>query len=152
MAALRVLYHFLIWTGTVAAGVAVVIFAISNRQPATLDFWPFEIAFDVPVFLLALAGMVTGAALAALAGGASLLRLRIRLAHASRDLAAARRQLAHARARGAELDARLHQVPGGLLQETRAADTRGPEAERFGEGQAGTGTDGALPRIAARRP
>ncbi len=151
MAAVRFLYHFLIWTGTVAAGVAVVIFAISNRAPATLDFWPFAIAFDVPVFLLPLAGMVLGAALAALAGGVSLLRARVRLANASRDLAAARRQLAHARARGAELDARLHQMPGGLLQDTRSADVHRSEARPDGPPTV-TGVDADLPRIAARGP
>ena len=37
-----------------------VVFAISNRTPATISLWPLPVAIDLPVFLLALGPLALG--------------------------------------------------------------------------------------------
>ncbi len=55
--------------------VAVVVFAVSNRQTASVSLWPLPFEIDTPVFFLALAPLVLGVFLggvaAWLAGGKS---------------------------------------------------------------------------------
>ncbi|TAN49266.1 MAG: LapA family protein [Rhodospirillales bacterium] len=55
--------------------VAVVVFAVSNRQTASVSLWPLPFEIDTPVFFLALAplalGVFLGGVAAWLAGGKS---------------------------------------------------------------------------------
>ena len=48
------------WIITVPVAVVVIIFAISNRQGVAIDLWPFEIRFELPLFLLALGCILVG--------------------------------------------------------------------------------------------
>lgn len=61
------------WIFTLPVTVIVVLFAIANRSPATLSFWPLPWAVDLPIYLIILgalfAGFLLGAAVAWLSGG-----------------------------------------------------------------------------------
>ena len=51
---------------TLPVTLAVVVFAVANRSPVTVDFWPFALAVDVPLYGLALGTLALGCLLGAL--------------------------------------------------------------------------------------
>ncbi len=64
--------NILSWIIGLPVAVAVVLFALSNRQDVTLGFWPWDGAILLPAYLLALvpllAGFLLGTASAAVRG------------------------------------------------------------------------------------
>jgi len=60
------------WLVTAPVAVAVVVFALSNRTPVRLSFWPFALSVEAPLALVVLGvaalAFLAGAFLAALAG------------------------------------------------------------------------------------
>jgi putative membrane protein len=95
------------WTATLVAVVLLVPFAVSNREPVSLGFWPLPFLVDLPLYLLVLllllAGFVTGAAAGWLAGRHTrreLRRRRRRVEALERDLVAARLQPEHRTGKG----------------------------------------------------
>ena len=95
------------WTATLVAVVLLVPFAVSNREPVSLGFWPLPFLVDLPVYLLVLllllAGFVTGAAAGWLGGQHTrreLRRRRRRVEALERDLVAARLQSEHRTGKG----------------------------------------------------
>lgn len=48
------------WTILLPVIVAVVVFALNNRQPMALDLWPFAIMLELPVYLAILLALVAG--------------------------------------------------------------------------------------------
>ena len=71
---------------TLPVTLAVVIFAIANRGPVSVDFWPFALAVDVPVYGLALGTLAIGCLLGALLTWVPLLLARRALASARQKL------------------------------------------------------------------
>lgn len=59
--------RYLSWLLTLPITVAVVLFAISNRDPVTLRLWPFPDAFAAPVYLAGLLVLFGGFLLGGLA-------------------------------------------------------------------------------------
>lgn len=51
---------------TLPVTLAVVVFAVANRGPVTVDFWPFALAVEVPLYGLALGTLALGCLLGAL--------------------------------------------------------------------------------------
>jgi|TARA_B100000959_G_scaffold101817_1_gene107456 uncharacterized integral membrane protein len=45
------LKRILIWLAMIVVSVVVVVFSISNRGLMTLDFWPFPVLQDMPVYI-----------------------------------------------------------------------------------------------------
>jgi len=95
------------WTATLVAVVLLVPFAVSNREPVSLGFWPLPFLVDLPLYLLVLllllAGFVTGAAAGWLGGRHTrreLRRRRRRVEALERDLVAARLQPEHRTGKG----------------------------------------------------
>lgn len=80
---------------TLPVTLAVVVFAVANRGPVTVDFWPFALAVDVPLYGLALGTLALGCLLGALLTWLPLLL--------------SRRALASARAKISKLEASLSQ-------------------------------------------
>ncbi len=76
---------------TLPVTLVVVVFAVANRHPVSVDFWPFALAVDVPLYALALGTLALGALLGALLTWLPLL--------------VARRALTSARAKIATLEA-----------------------------------------------
>ncbi len=71
---------------TLPVTLAVVVFAVANRGPVTVDFWPFALAVDVPVYGLALGTLAIGCLLGALLTWVPLLLTRRSLASARQKL------------------------------------------------------------------
>lgn len=82
---------------TLPVTLAVVVFAVANRDPVTVNFWPFALAVDVPLYGLALGTLALGCLLGALLTWLPLLL--------------ARRALVSARAKIQSLELTLSQNP-----------------------------------------
>ena len=48
------------WILMLGIAVAAVVFAVSNRGPVSLDFWPLPFGIDVPTYLTVLGGLFVG--------------------------------------------------------------------------------------------
>lgn len=59
------------WIFTLPITVIVVLFAVTNRSPATLSFWPLPWAVDLPIYLIILGSLFIGFLLGAVAAWAS---------------------------------------------------------------------------------
>jgi uncharacterized integral membrane protein len=88
------------WAVTLVATALLIPFALSNREPVSLGFWPLPILVDLPLYLLVLAlllaGFIIGAAATWIAGRRIRRELRRRRRHVEaleRELAATRSQL-----------------------------------------------------------
>lgn len=95
------------WIVTIPITVVCVVFALANRQPVSLDLWPFEIGYEPPLFLLVLGcllvGFLLGATVTWLAGGRTRDKARrayYRAADLEREVNWLRRKLAQAEKQG----------------------------------------------------
>lgn len=70
----------LAWIVTLPLTLVIVVFAVANRQTVTLDLWPLEMGYRLPLFALVLAcllfGFVCGIAIMWLAAGKTRHRAR----------------------------------------------------------------------------
>ncbi|MEX2009452.1 MAG: lipopolysaccharide assembly protein LapA domain-containing protein [Dongiaceae bacterium] len=48
------------WIVTLPATAVAVVFAVANRAPASVDFWPLPWVVELPIYLLVLGGLVLG--------------------------------------------------------------------------------------------
>ena len=88
------------WAVTLVAAALLIPFALSNREPVSLGFWPLPFLVDLPLYLLVvlllLAGFVIGASATWIAGRRTrreLRRRRRRVEALERELVASRSQL-----------------------------------------------------------
>jgi len=88
------------WAVMLIAAILLIPFALSNREPVSLGFWPLPVLVDLPLYLLVffflLAGFGIGAAATWIAGRHLRRELRHRRRHVEaleRELLAARSQL-----------------------------------------------------------
>ena len=88
------------WAVTLVAAALLIPFALSNREPVSLGFWPLPFLIDLPLYLLVLllllGGFVIGATASWIAGRRirrELRRRRRRVDALERELVAARSQL-----------------------------------------------------------
>lgn len=88
------------WAVTLVTAVFLIPFALSNREPVSLGFWPLPFLVNLPLYLLVLllllAGFGIGAAATWIAGRQirrELRRRRRRIETLERELVAARSQL-----------------------------------------------------------
>jgi lipopolysaccharide assembly protein A len=51
--------RFVYWGLTALVAIASAVFAVHNRAPVTIDFWPFE-PVEMPVFAIVLAALALG--------------------------------------------------------------------------------------------
>jgi uncharacterized integral membrane protein len=93
---MRVVY----WAAILVASALLIPFALSNREPVSLGFWPLPLLVDLPLYLLVLltllVGFTIGAAVLWIAGRRmrrELRRRRRRVETLERELVAARSQL-----------------------------------------------------------
>jgi lipopolysaccharide assembly protein A len=79
------------WIVTLPIAVAAVLFAVSNREPVTIEIWPLPWQIQAPAFLILLGslavGLIIGLLLSWLTGGERRQRAR-ELAHENERLAA----------------------------------------------------------------
>ncbi len=72
---------------TLPVTLTVVVFAVANRHPVSVDFWPFALAVDVPLYGLALGTLALGCFLGALLTWVPLYLARHALASARTKIA-----------------------------------------------------------------
>ena len=52
--------RYLYWGLTILFAIVVACFAVSNRTPVDLEFWPLPMALSVPIYLVVLAVLLLG--------------------------------------------------------------------------------------------
>ena len=52
--------RYLYWGLTILFAIVVACFAVSNRTPVDLEFWPLPLALSVPIYLIVLAVLLLG--------------------------------------------------------------------------------------------
>ena len=99
---------YLSWILTIPLAIVAVVFAVANRQGATLNIWPMGIKVEAPLFVLVLGsvllGLIVGGFIAWLSAGASRRRGReavYRAEGAERELAYLLRKVEQERAEAA---------------------------------------------------
>ena len=85
------------WILTVPLIVVAAIFAIANREPITLDLWPFEASPQLPLFVILLACLAFGLVVGGLAAWLSAAPTRRRARQARRRVAELEREAARLR-------------------------------------------------------
>ena len=85
----------LAWIVTVPITIVVVVFAVSNRDFVTLNLWPFELTYSMPLFALVLICLVVGFLLGALIMWLSAGKTRGRAREAYYKASSLERDLAH---------------------------------------------------------
>ncbi len=85
------------WILTLPVIVVAAIFAIANREPITLDLWPFEASPRLPLFVILLACLVFGLVVGGLATWLSAAPTRRRARQARQRVAELEREVARLR-------------------------------------------------------
>jgi len=96
-----------------AAGIMV--FTISNRDLAAIDLWPLPIAFQAPVFSIALAGVFAGFIIGAIIAWISAGRTRTRNRQLMRQLENQARELAILKEQLKKAETQIASHPGTNL-------------------------------------
>jgi uncharacterized integral membrane protein len=101
------------WAVILVLTVALILFAVSNRESVSLALWPLPFLVDLPLYLLCFASVVVGsliglsaAWIAGRGGRREARRRRRRIESLERELAATQSQLPESDAPGRELPAR----------------------------------------------
>ncbi len=105
--------RYLAWIITLPLGLAIVLFAISNREPVALSVWPLQEALQLPVYLAVLVPFVLG-----LIGGAFVVWV---------GAAAARRRVRRLEARLDAAEAVLRATQEARARERLVAERRDEE-------------------------
>lgn len=129
------------WLIMVPAAIAVVIFALNNKEPIALNLWPFALVIEMELYLVLTivlgAGVVLGGVVSWAGGG----RLRSELRKQSYAGEVARRELKAEREKTASLAVELKAMKMQPLPET-APKTPGDDAKAIGA----TLTTGQIPK------
>jgi uncharacterized integral membrane protein len=81
------------WILTLPLTVVVIVFAVANRDFVPLDLWPFEVALELPVFVLVLGSLLVGFVIGALVMWLSAGKQRRRARAARSELGKLERQV-----------------------------------------------------------
>jgi uncharacterized integral membrane protein len=103
------------WAVTLVAAVLLIPFALSNREPVSLGFWPLPFLVDLPLYFLVLLMLLAGFVIGAVANWISGRRIRRELRRRRRRVEALKRELVAARS---QLEDRKVGGAGMRLQST----------------------------------
>ena len=87
------------WAATLIAAGLLIPFAVSNRAPVSLGFWPLPFFVDLPLYLLVLLLLIVGFVIGAAAAWIARRRLRRELRRSRRRVEGLERELAASRSR-----------------------------------------------------
>src|SRR5215472_4469596 len=101
------------WALTLVAVVLLIPFAVSNRAPVSLGFWPLPFLVALPLYLLVLSLLVVGFVIGAIAAWLAGRRTRRELRRRRRRVEALERELAATRSQseGQGGKGRRHEAP-----------------------------------------
>ena len=95
------------WLIMLPAAVAVVVFALHNKEPVALNLWPFAMVIEIEVYLLLTGVLAAGVVLGGVVSWAGAGRVRSELRKASYNGEVTRRQLESEYKKSAQLEAEL---------------------------------------------
>jgi len=131
------------WLIMVPTAVAVVVFALNNKEPIALNLWPFAIVIEVQLYLLLTAVLGTGVVLGGVVSWAGGGRIRSQLRKRSYEGEVARRELKTEREKITALQAELKALKG--LHEHANDHVQEPDARTI-EHSSSPGSAGQLPK------
>jgi len=134
------------WLIMVPAAVAVVIFALNNKEPVALDLWPFAMVVEAPLYLLLTIVLGAGVVLGGVVSWAGAGRLRSELRKQSYTGEVARRELKTEREKATHFEAELKALKA--LQDHAAANEPDPHAKTIEHAP----TSGTAPGMAGQLP
>ena len=85
------------WAATLVAAALLIPFALSNREPVSLGFWPLPFLIELPLYLLILMSLLAGFVIGAATTWIAWRHLRRELRHRRRRVEALERELLAAR-------------------------------------------------------
>lgn len=95
------------WLIMVPAALAVVIFALNNKEPVALNLWPFAMVVEMELYLVLTGVLAAGVVLGGVTSWAGAGRIRAELRKQSYEGEVARRELRTAREKNAALAVEL---------------------------------------------
>lgn len=95
----RSLYSLLTTTLYIVAAIIVVAFAVTNREPVSLSFYPLPYTMQTPLFLFGILSFALGLLIGGLQGMLSVFRFRRELRNERKRIVALENELALLRAR-----------------------------------------------------
>jgi len=131
------------WLIMVPAAVAVVIFALNNKDVIALNLWPFAMVIEVQLYMLLTGVLGAGVVLGGVVSWAGAGRLRSELRKQSYNGEVARRELKTEREKNAHLQAELKGIK--TLQDHAAANEPDAQAKTIEHGPASS-VAGQLPK------
>jgi len=131
------------WLIMVPAAVAVVIFALNNKESVALDLWPFAMVVEVQLYLLLTIVLGAGVVLGGVVSWAGAGRLRSELRKQSYSGEVARRELKTEREKATHFEAELKALKA--LQDHAAAMVPDPHAKTIEHGPTSAAA-GQLPK------
>ena len=81
------------WAATLVAAALLIPFALSNREPVSLGFWPLPFLIELPLYLLILLSLLAGYVIGGTAAWIARRHLRRELRHRRRHVEALEREL-----------------------------------------------------------
>ncbi len=99
----RPLNKFISWIISVPLALAIIVFSLVNRNAATVDFWPFPVSMEIPLFALILAAVMIGVLWGGLAAWLAAGRARKRARDMTRRAESAEMEIRHLEERNARL-------------------------------------------------
>ena len=135
------------WLIMVPAAVAVVVFALNNKEPVALNLWPFAMVVEVQLYLLLTIVLGAGVVLGGVVSWAGAGRLRSELRKQSYTGEVARRELKTEREKAVLFEAELKALK--TLQDHAAANEAAPQGrtiEHAPNSGVASGVVGQLPK------
>jgi len=138
------------WLIMVPAAVAVVIFALNNKDIVALNLWPFAMVIEIELYMVLTVVLGTGVLLGGVASWAGAGRLRAELRKQSYNGEVARRQLKTEQEKAATLEAevkvlKMHQLDGNASDGlNKGAKLPGDDAKTIAHASAASA--GQLPK------
>ncbi len=106
----------------IPVALAVIVFSVSNRVTAGIDFWPLPYGFEVPIYVIVLASVLVGFLSGALVAWISSGRVRRRARASARQAVAAERELARVREKAGGEDTPPVRTPGENAKDNLPAE------------------------------
>jgi len=95
----------LAWIITIPLTLLVVIFAVANQQVVTIDLWPFELSYSLPLFVLVAVSLVVGFLIGAVVMWVSAGRVRNKARESYYKASSLEREVAYLKRKQAEAKA-----------------------------------------------
>ncbi|MBL4614323.1 MAG: LapA family protein [Magnetovibrio sp.] len=120
------------WLIMVPAAVAVVVFALNNKDPIALNLWPFAVVIEMELYLVLTVVLATGVVLGGVVSWAGGGRLRSQLRKQAYSGEVARRELKAECEKTTALAVELQALKMEPLPESSVTKTPGDDAKAIG--------------------